>query len=158
MEVKLLHENLKSVFLIVFLETQPCIVMNCGMCRINKGARLKRADICPNLYFFTSTIFHKIHLFRMLKKFHLCSLYTTCLKRLFAFKRLLLKLSFDWVISVSFHFMGSYSCHFIAGHIHIHVFTLPSLQSFLATCGISFIFKQENVATIYVVNQKIAFL
>ena len=27
--------------------------MNYGMCRINKGARLKRADICPNLYFFT---------------------------------------------------------------------------------------------------------
>ena len=43
----------------VFLETHPCIVMNYGMCHINKGARLKRADICPNLYFFTFTIFQR---------------------------------------------------------------------------------------------------
>ena len=44
--------------LALFLETEAGIVMNYGMCRINKGASLKRADICPNLYLFTSTLFH----------------------------------------------------------------------------------------------------
>ena len=52
--------------------------MNYGMCRINKGARLKPADICPNLYFFTSTIFHTLFFF--FGKFQPCSFYTS-LKR-----------------------------------------------------------------------------
>ena len=122
MEVKLLHENLKSVFLIVFLETQPCIVMNCGMCRINKGARLKPADICPNLYFFTSTIFHRILLFRMLKSFTYAPFIPP------VWKDFLSSRGYCW----SCHLIGSYPCHFISwGHIHVISLLVISISMFL---------------------------
>ena len=136
-------------FFTVFLETHPgCIVMNYGMCRINKGARLKRADICPNLYFFTFTIFHR-------------NFFYTSLKRIF-------RVIVEHVISSGHihvlsnhcrsypsHFSGSYPFQIIAGHIHIHVFTLASLQEFLATKfswnihNSSSIGTRETIATIW---------
>ena len=113
--------------------------MNYGMCRINKGARLKPAEICPNLYFFTSTIFHTLFFF--FGKFQLCSFYTS-LKRS---SRVQVVTAEQDILSGHIHTFSLGHSHtfssghihtfspghihtFSLGHIHVHVFSLHSLQ------------------------------